>query len=62
MRLLEAVSPETVEGHLGPLAVLVGPGPSPGVCHHLVEGLQGLLFASFCDEVLAEFDSSVMEE
>ena len=62
MRLLKAVSLETVEGRLGPLPVLVGPGPSPGVSHDLVEGLQGLLFASLCDEVLAEFYSSVMEE
>ena len=62
VRLLNRVSLEVVEGGLGPLAVLVRLGDPPGVGHDLVEGLEGLLFPSLLDEVLAEFYSSVMEE
>ena len=56
------ISLETVKGSLGPLAILVGPGPPSGVGHDLVEGLEGLLLPRLLDEVLTEFDSPVMEE
>ena len=56
------LSLKVVEGGLGPLAVHIGLGDPPRVGHDLVEGLEGLLFPSLLDEVLAEFYSSVMEE